>query len=302
MVFDCVIVGGGIAGLQASIQLGRYNRSVLIIDSLDGRSSICKNYNNILGFPDGISGAELRNSGLVQAKRLGVQLEYGKVTRIHKNEGEFSVETSGGQRFQGKTLLLATGVKDNIPDLPGIEPCLGLSVFVCPDCDGYEITDQKTIVMGAGDVGASMALTLNYWTKEILFLNHEGKEISDHLKDTLSNHQISFESVKLKRINHNDGIFQSVETDDARTFTGDKGFVAFGGNEVRSDLAVQLGADVLENHHLVVDPKTKMTNVEHLWAAGDAVAHSELVTAAMGEGAVAAIWIQKALLDMLKSQ
>ncbi|KHE67323.1 NAD(P)/FAD-dependent oxidoreductase, partial [Halobacillus sp. BBL2006] len=157
MIYDCIIIGGGIAGLQASIQLGRYNRNVLTIDAGEGRSTLCRKYNNILGFPGGVSGEELRDAGVKQSKGFGVEFLYDEVTDVHKEIEGFTITTKTGKTFNTKTVLLATGVKDNLPTIPGLKECLGLSVYICPDCDGYEITDRKTIVIGSGDAGAAMS-------------------------------------------------------------------------------------------------------------------------------------------------
>ena len=86
----------------------------------------------------------------------------------------------------------------------------------------------------------------------------------------------------------------------ARRLEGQYGFIAFGGNEVRSQLAKQLGVELLENKHMLVDPRSKMTNVQGVWAAGDVVAHAEQVTIAMGEGSQAGIWIHKDILGKNK--
>ncbi|WP_347550048.1 NAD(P)/FAD-dependent oxidoreductase [Pseudalkalibacillus hwajinpoensis] len=298
MRYDCIIIGGGIAGLQAAIQLGRYKRTILTIDSGDGRSTLCRNYKNILGFPNGISGQSLRAAGVQQAKQYGVEFFQDTVTHLHKIEDGFKVNTFKNKTFQAKTILLATGVKDNIPKIPGIRPCLGLSIYVCPDCDGYEISNQKTVVMGSGDVGASMALTLLFWSSDITYINHNGKDLSSKWLQRLQENNILVDTSEIKQVLHEDGEFYGVETTDGRKILGEKSFVAFGGNHVRSELALQLGAQSLKNNHLYVDPKTKMTSVKNVWAAGDTVAHSELVTAAMGDGSLAAIWIHKTLMSV----
>jgi thioredoxin reductase (NADPH) len=295
MIYDCVIIGGGIAGLQASIQLGRYNRNVLTIDAGEGRSTLCRKYNNILGFPDGVSGEELRDAGVKQAKRFGIEFLDEEVTYVHKESEEFEVKTRLGKTFRAKTILLATGVKDNLPPIHGLKECLGLSVYICPDCDGYEITDRKTIVIGSGDTGAAMSEMIYYWSKNITYINHDGALISEKRRTELEKRDIPIQKVRVKKINHDNGNLFSVETMDGQMITADKGFIAFGGNTVCSDLAEKLGAEMNEKHHLKVDSHTKMTSVPGLWAAGDIAAHSELVTAAMGEGAIAAIWIQKHL-------
>lgn len=297
--YDCLIIGGGIAGLQAAIQLGRYKRSVLVIDASWGRSTICRSYHNILGWPDGVAGHKLRELAKQHVAPYNVNFHYGKVMEAEKNDLGFTVTDETGNQFSGKCILLATGVMDRLPDLPGLLPCLGLTVYVCPDCDGYEISNKKTIVMGAGKTGATMALTLTYWTDDITYINHEQSDPGADLAKRLADKNIAYVNEPIKRIlTENEWEFRGVELAGGKRLDADRGFVAFGGNKVNSDLAQQLGVERLENKHILVDPRTKMTNVANVWAAGDVVAHSELVTVAMGEGSQAAIWIQKKLLEM----
>jgi thioredoxin reductase (NADPH) len=294
-VLDCIIIGGGIAGLQAAIQLGRYNHDVLIIDAEDGRSTICKSYHNILGYPDGISGSELRSLGRKQAENLGVEFLKSTVTSLKKEEGHFTAATAKGL-FQSRKILLATGVMDNIPPFAELYPCLGISVYLCPDCDGYEVKDKKTIVIGNGSVGANMALTLLYWTSNIMYINHGGEAICEKLTRQLSDSGISIFTERIDRVLADDSQIKGYVLGNGKMLETSHSFIAFGGNKVKSDLAVPLGVEIMENNHIIVNARTKMTNIDGVWAAGDVVAHSEQVTIAMGEGSQAAIWIHKALL------
>lgn len=297
MIYDCIIIGGGIAGLQASIQLGRYKHHVLVIDSGDGRSALCKSYHNILGYPDGVSGEYLRNIGKQQAERLGVQFLLEKVENIEKKDEKFTLTVHNGDRYEGKRILISTGVMDRLPDLPSLYPCLGKSVYVCPDCDGYEIKDQHTLVLGSGNVGANMALTLTYWTDKLTYINHEQKSVDEALLKSLKEKHVKYLEEPLKECLQKDGQFLGVIFQNGEKIEANHGFVAFGSNEVKSQLAKQLGVELLENKHIVVDPRTKMTNIKNVWAAGDVVAHSEQVTIAMGDGSQAAIFIHKSLMD-----
>lgn len=115
MLYDCIIVGGGIAGLQGAIQLGRYQHSTLVIDAQGGRSSICRSYHNLLGWPEGISGEELRAIGKKQAENLGIHFTHDEVISAEKTEKGFLLQTIGGGTYESATLLLTTGVKDRIP-------------------------------------------------------------------------------------------------------------------------------------------------------------------------------------------
>ncbi|AIE61630.1 NAD(P)/FAD-dependent oxidoreductase [Bacillus methanolicus] len=299
MIYDCLIIGGGIAGLQSSIQLGRYNHNVLVIDSNDGRSNLCKGYNNILGWPDGISGPKLREIGKKQAENFGVHFVDDKIEKAESIDGNFVLTGKDGKKYAGKRLLITTGVKDRIPNFPSLYPCLGISVFVCPDCDGYEVKNKRTIVMGSGNPGANMALALNYWTKEIIYINHEQAEVDEEILEKLKAKNIVYMNDPMKEVMANGENFQGVKLASGKSVMSSRAFLAFGGNEVRSDLARQLGVEVLENNHILVNPRTKMTNIQNVWAAGDVGAHSELVTIAMGEGSQAAIWIHKSLLETI---
>lgn len=300
MVYDCLIVGGGIAGLQAAIQLGRYKHSVLVLDSNDGRSTICRSYHNILGYPDGVSGQELREIGKRHAESLGVEFAFERVEQAQKTSEGFEVTSDNGNKYSGIRILLATGVMDRIPPFPELMPCLGISVYVCPDCDGYEVKDKRTIILGSGNAGASMALTLSYWTNDLVYINHEKAAVNQKLMEKMKEKNIEYIESAIQEVLAEDDKFNGVLLERGKEVTGDRGFIAFGGNEVKSGLAKQLGVERLENKHIVTDARSKMTNVKNVWAAGDVAAHSEQVTIAMGEGSQAAIWIHKSLLQEKK--
>jgi thioredoxin reductase len=256
---------------------------VLVIDSGDGRSTLCRSYHNVLGYPSGVSGEYLRSIGEKQAKQYGVEFLLEKV--------------ESGEEKKAKRLLIATGVMDRIPPIPELYPCLGQSVYICPDCDGYEIKDQECIVIGSGNVGANAALTLLYWSKKLVYVNHEQKVVDEKLLKKLKKEKIAYYEQSIDEVQAKDGQFQGVVLSDGTQLQSNHGFVAFGNNEVRSELAAQLGVERMENKHILVDPRSKMTNIKHVWAAGDVVAHSEQVTVAMGEGLQAAIWIHKSLMS-----
>lgn len=300
MSYECIIIGGGIAGLQAAIQLGRYMHQVLVIDSSDGRSNLCRSYHNILGYPDGVSGQHLRGIGKKQAEQLGIKFFDGKVHSTVKKDNGFQVMTENGETFLGDRLLLATGVMDRIPPFTELFPCLGISVYVCPDCDGYEVKGKRTIIFGSGHTGVETAKVLSYWTNELIFINHEQKPLDEKDRQTLSQYKVEYIDTPVKQVLADGSQLEGFLLENGETISGNHAFVAFGGNEVRSQLASQLGVELLENKHMVVDPRTKKTNVEGVWAAGDVVAHSEQVTIAMGEGVQSAIWIHKDIMAKRK--
>ncbi|WP_027417455.1 NAD(P)/FAD-dependent oxidoreductase [Aneurinibacillus terranovensis] len=298
-MYDCAVIGGGIAGLQASVILGRYMHNTVVIDRHHGRSLMAKNYKNILGWPNGISGPQLREVGWNQAREVGVEFVEAAVIGGYKKGNSFVLQCSNGTMIEAKRLLISTGLLDQIPEnIEGLKDVLGLAVYVCPDCDGYEIKDKRTLVFGAGDVGASLACMLLYWTKEVTYINHEpdSRPVSPHWLDKCKEKSVAIVEGPIRRVNYADlQALSSVELTNGEIIEGEKGFIAFGGNEPQSDLASQLGVERLENGHIPVDGRSKKTNVPNIWAAGDVVAHSQLVAIAMGDGAQAAIWIHKSL-------
>ncbi|MFC3750345.1 NAD(P)/FAD-dependent oxidoreductase [Paenibacillus sp. GCM10012306] len=297
MIYDAIIIGGGIAGLQAAIQLGRYSaHRVLVVDAGKGRSNLCRSYHNILGWPDGISGEALRASGRVQAERVGVEFLADEILKAEKQEGHFQLQGSQGQTYHTRTILLATGVSDRFPELPGLISLLGSSVYVCPDCDGYEIQDQQTVLLGAGEAGANMAFILRERTSQLTYINHEKKVLTPELLKRLNAEGITYIEEAISHVDgHEDGMIAGVALENGTFLPAERGFIAFGGNPVHSELAAQLGVELHKNKHIEANKRSMTTNVEHVWVAGDVAVHAEQATVAMGEGALAAIWMNKAL-------
>lgn len=295
-IWDCIIIGGGIAGLQAAIQIGRGRHRCLVIDSnINGRSTLCKQYRNILGYPDGVSGFTLRTQGKLHAQKTGVQFVEGHVRQVDKALTGFKIQTEKEQ-FHTKTILFATGITDRLPPIPQLYECLGSTIYICSDCDGYEIIDKKTIVLGSGEVGAKLALSLKYWTDKLTYINHELAPIGDGVMAKLNQENIHYIAEEVQSIDtHSPSQMTGVYLKGGRFIAGERAFVGFGGNMVHTELAKQLGVEITENQHIQVDPRTKETNISDVWAAGDIVAHSEQVTIAMGDATQAAIWIHKRL-------
>jgi thioredoxin reductase len=256
---------------------------------------LCGCYHNLLGWPDGVSGTTLRSIGEQQAETLGVSFIEDTVTALSEQDDIFRASTQHSNTYEAKRLLLATGVKDNIPPFPELYPCLGISIFICPDCDGYEIVDQPTLVIGSGNVGANMAITLTNWSDKITYINHGLQPISKKTSLMLSQKNIITYDEKIETFLTKEAKLQGLVLKSGQRLEASYGFLAFGGNVVNTTLASQLGVTLQKNQHIEVNPRTKMTNVQHVWAAGDIVAHSEQVAIAMGDGLQAAIWIHKSL-------
>lgn len=299
MIYDAIIIGGGFAGLQAAIQLGRYSaHKVLVVDAGVGRSSLCRNYHNILGWPDGVPGEELRARGRLQAESAGVEFHKDRIIKAGKKDGVFTLHGAGGQSYECRTLLLATGVMDRFPELPGLLPVLGRTVYVCPDCDGYEIQNRQTVLLGSGDAGANMAFILRERTGDLTYINHERAPVTAENRKRLEDEDIQYIEEPVSYINEQNGRIMAVALANGEVLPAERGFIAFGHNPVHSELAAQLGVTLHKNKHVEADNRSLMTNIEHVWVAGDVAVHAEQATVAMGAGAVAGIWMHKALKRM----
>lgn len=213
-----------------------------------------------------------------------------------KQDDLFLLGGTDNRQYYARTLLLATGVMDRFPELPGLEVTLGRTIYVCPDCDGYEVQGRETVVLGSGDVGAHMAFILRERTGDITYINHERKPVSAENRERLNAEGIVYIEEAVTSIeSEKDGHITGVITESGNKLSAERGFIAFGNNRVHSELAEKLGAKLHGNRHIEAEKRSLMTNVERLWVAGDLAVHAEQATVAMGEGAIAGIWMHKEL-------
>ena len=179
-------------------------------------------------------------------------------------------------------MLLATGLMDRFPKLPGLMSTLGTSVLYVPIAMDMKFRIENRCA-GIGDPGASMAILLSERAKEIIYVNHEGQPASSENMTQLANLGIPYIEKRATEIQEEGGILSAVVLEDGSIIRAERGFISFGGNMIFSELAEQLGAELEHNRHVKTDPRSKMTSVELLWAAGDLGVHSELTTVAMGK-------------------
>ncbi len=168
-VYDSIIVGGGPAGTTAAIYLGRYNRSVLIIDKRQGRSTYPQVNENYLGFPQGVQAKKLRSLGHKQARNFGAEIITGQVVSINQTNTYFIVSTKK-ELYHAKSIILATGVVDILPQIPEIDEYVGKSLFWCITCDGYKTKGKKVVIIGQNDEAVTTCLQFLNYTKDLVFL------------------------------------------------------------------------------------------------------------------------------------
>ena len=294
---DCLIIGGGPAGLTAAIYLARFHLKILVVDDGKGRAQSIPCTHNLSGFPDGIGGKALLGRMREQAQRYGAEIVDAFVTRLDKVENGF--EANWGERpVAAKAVLLATGVKNRRPpmdeDLHDDALQRGL-IRYCPICDGYEVTDKRVGVIGSDSHGVAEAVFLRSYTPDVTLIAPD-KAMRLKAEDS--------DMLKVAGVPCVDGPARAVavaqdcivvETADG-TFTFDSVYPALG-SDTHVALAEQLGAELAANGCLVTDAHQR-TGIAGLYAAGDVVLGLDQISHAMGQGGVAATTIRNDLANV----
>ena len=259
--YDVAVVGGGPAGLSAAIWLARYLHSVVVIDSGDPRNWETLSINGYLGLP-GVCPADLRGGGRLTADRL----------------------------------LLAIGLRDVWPDIPGLEHVYGANAHVCPDCDGFDARGKRVAVIGTGRKAVTMALNLTTWTRDIVICTNGRPADVDAPEycDKLDAHDIRILTDPIAGIGYRGHTVECLELANGSRLDVDKLFFAIA-QYPADDLGAQLGCTRDRGGHIVVDERLH-TSAHNVFAAGDIVPGPQLAVVAAAQGAVAAVSIHKSLV------
>ena len=294
-VYDVAIVGGGPAGLTAAMWLGRYLRQVVLVDSGDPRNWQTRGVNGYLGLPD-VTPAALRGAGRDEARRWGAELIDGCVESITRVSDEhFRLALESGDVLESRRLLLAFGVKDIWPDIPGLERIYGATAYHCPECDGHETRGRKTVVVGVGRKAVGLALALCTWTRELVVCtNGQDPELTTELLAQLDALNIPVLTSRITCAVHKDRTLQALELEDGMSLDCERLFFSIG-RYAADDLAQRLGCERNEEGCITIDEHFH-TSEKHVYAAGDLVPGTQIALGAAAGGAKAAIAIHHSLL------
>src|SRR3954454_3204905 len=293
---DCLIVGGGPAGLTAAIYLARFRLDILVVDGGKSRASWIPCTRNVSGFPDGIAGIELLQRMQAQACKYGAKIETEFVTKLERDDktGLYTA-TWGSGCATARTVLLATGVSNRRPpmdeELHDDALARGL-VRYCPICDGYEVTDKRVGVIGRDSHGVAEALFLRSYTADVTLIAPD-KALRLKSEDN--------QKLKEARIECVDGPAQAVGiARDCITIDTAEGHYTFDsvypalGSDTHTQLGEMVGAKLAEDSCFLCDEHQR-TSVPGLYAAGDVVHGLDQISHAMGEGGVVATTIRNDL-------
>jgi thioredoxin reductase len=292
---DVVIVGAGPAGLSAALILGRCRRSVLICDTGRPRNAASHALNGYLT-RDGMHPQEFLAAGRRELERYdSVTLRAVQVTDATcRPDNRFAVVLASGETFVSRKLLIATGVRDNVPSIAGFAELYGRSVFHCPYCDGWEVRDRPLAVYGNGDRGLGLSLELTAWSRDLVLCTDGPSGIDRDGLDRLARNGIGVRESGVERLEAADGRLQHVVFADGERLARHALFFTTGQSQ-RSDLSIRLGCDVNEKG-TVRTGKYETTHLPGLYVAGDASRAVQWVVVAAAEGAEAAFAINTDLI------
>lgn len=293
-MYDVVIVGGSSAGLSAALILGRARRRVLVIDS----GKPCNRFSHAShGFltRDGVAPSELVQIARDQLQRYEtVAVHDGLVSQITPEGAGFRVETDAGETFSVRRVLLATGLKDELPPIAGLEPLWGKSVFHCPYCDGWEVRDQPLVVHGGGEIGFHRVKMLRQWTDQLTWCT-DGEAVSDERRELLARHDIRVIETRLAAVEATGEQIERIRFEDGSTLDLKAMFVA-PKNSHPMAFAEQSGCVISERGIIEIDLLGR-TSVPGIYAAGDLSTPFRSVAVAVSQGYCAGAGINADLTE-----
>ena len=278
-MFDVIIIGGSYAGLSAALALGRARRSVLVLDGRRPRNRFTPHAHNLL-LHDGDAPADLaaRARQQVAAYPTIQLLEAQAISAETQPDGTFTVATEAHGVFEASRLLLATGLRDELPPVPGFAECWGKSVIHCPFCHGYEVADQPTGIWNNGpEVEHQVKMLLN-WSRELTVFTNGPATFSPEVHSLLEANRIGLVQTPVTELLHTGGQLTALRLADGRTWPLPVLYARLQWQQA-SELPAQLGCEITEQVLIRTDASYR-TTVPGVYAAGDcAVAPPQLALA-----------------------
>ena len=287
--WDAVVVGGSFAGLSAATWLARYRRKVLVLDTGENRNRFVDEAHGYLGAP-GLSPGDLLERARGHLRDYAtVELRTARAVGARRQGAEcFAVELEGGDTVEARRLVLATGVRDELPDIPGFMEHYGASAFHCPTCDGYESRDCQVLVVGWSSHVAAFALNLLDWARTVTVVTDGRRfEGDDEQLEVLAGNGVELLEDEVVELVGRRGALRGARLAGGRTIDCELVFFSIA-HVPTSDLADQLGCERTEEECVRVDHNGQ-TTVEGVYAAGDMTPGMQLVQVAAAKGTTAGV-------------
>ncbi|GAA3030541.1 NAD(P)/FAD-dependent oxidoreductase [Streptosporangium longisporum] len=292
MTYDVVVVGGGAAGLNAASVLAQARRRVLVIDAGTPRNAPAARMRGYLS-REGANPAELLRTGREEVRSYGGEVMEETVTGVGRDGEEFLVEFEGRAGVRARRLLVATGLRDELPPVPGLAERWGRDVLHCPYCHGHEVRDEPIAVLGTDEEGPEHALMLRQWSDDVTLLQQV--PIGDEDRRRLDARDVSVvEGPVTELVVENDRLTGVRVT--GRDVVPVAAMFVTPGSTANDDLLIALGCEMDENGWVRTDPDG-LTSVPGVWAAGNVAHDTAHVITAAGNGLVTAIAVNADLVE-----
>jgi thioredoxin reductase len=295
--YDVAVIGAGPAGLSGALLLARSRRSVVVCDDGQPRNYAAHAVHGFLG-SDGINPALLRRRGMEECKTYGVEFIESSVVIASREEADhslmFHLGLKNGMSLKARKVLLATGVKDELPQLPGFQQFYGTTIHHCPYCDGWEHADKTLVAYGKGPSAAKLAVKLLAWSKSVICCS-DGAAINDSDCCRLKKYGIRYRPETIKELVGTDGQLQSIMFSEGVPLACDALFFSAGHGQ-RSSIPEMLGCECNDRGLALKHGKQGSGN-RGVFLAGDADGDVQFAIVAAAEGAVAATAINSELQD-----
>jgi thioredoxin reductase len=294
--YDVLIVGGGAAGLSAALVLARAQRRIAVIDAGEPRNAPAQHMQGFLS-RDGLSPTELLRLGRQEVTGYGADVIAGRVSGIRRTAGadpRFDVRLVDGDTLRARRVLVATGLHDVLPDIPGVRERWGRDFLHCPYCHGHEVRAQPLGVVGATHEAVVHAHLFRQWSDDVVVFTHTD-ELAEEDREALHARTIGVIEGPVSRLVVEDDALTGVELTDGRVVPRAAVFVR-PRMVPDNDVLAGLGCDLDTNGWVVVDA-TGRTSVPGVWVAGNVANPRAQVITAAGEGSAAAIAVNADLVD-----
>ncbi|UOQ86591.1 NAD(P)/FAD-dependent oxidoreductase [Gracilibacillus salinarum] len=288
MILDCAVIGGGPAGLNASLVLGRAKLQTIVFDDNQARNNVTHASHGFIT-RDGIDPAAFKQAGLTDlAKYPNVEVKHQRIKTISRAKDVFLLETENNESFYSKRIVLATGLKDIMPAIHSITSFYGTSIFSCPFCDGWEMRDKRLVVLAEDERAFHMAKMVFNWSQDLIVCTNGKQVVSGEQKQILTKHGIDVIEQSISEMSGEDGYLRIIHFTNGGEIDRDGGIVMTGLQQA-SPLAEQLGC-TLDHNGGVESDEFGRTAIPGVYAAGDMklTGPSQLIMAASEGSKVAA--------------
>jgi thioredoxin reductase len=292
--FDVIIVGGSYAGLAAGMSLGRALKKVLIIDDGKPCNRQTPHSHNFLT-NDGKMPAEIAALTNLQVRRYdSIKFFDGTAINGNKTEHGFQVQAATGETFTAKKLIFATGIKDLLPPIDGLAECWGISVIHCPYCHGYEVRDEKTGILGNGEIAFDFSRLIANWTNDLTVFTNGASTLNIEQREKLLQHQVKIVEKEIERLEHNNGYLREIIFKDGSA-SPIKAIYAPSPFEQHCKIPKTLGCELTEEGYIRID-ESHETSIKGIFAIGDNATKIRTIANAVAMGTTTGIYISKKMI------